>query len=355
MLLCGAAGYFVARMLLEKSFRVFHCWKGCLPFLAALVALVCVMEFDLLGYERRLPGTADVASVEVQVSTTRPYDSGAYGEIDTEDPQVLEAVLAVHQAIIDNKDAIEGGGVNPEEAAVWTDSAQGLTDSARGWTYVAFQVDYTLQSGKVLSRQYDCEIPVTAWDLDDPDSLSAKLDALMNLPQVRQQLYGLDDYADDQLVGVGLDSWEPNADGGGIETVTLSREASQAVLQAVRADLADGSLGRHYLMDSQERLDNCFVNDLEFTFYLPNLVQTQGDRTYDAQAAATTTIVTVTLQTTAKRTLAALEQAGVLERPARLLTQSQLDQAMDAMWANDDSWDGIDLGDYTWAVFGEEG
>lgn len=35
---------------------------------------------------------------------------------------------------------------------------------------------------------------------------------------------------------------------------------------AVQADLADGSLGRRYLLENQARLENCYVNDLILTF-----------------------------------------------------------------------------------------
>lgn len=94
-------------MLLEKSFRVFCYWKGCVPFLAALVVLVCVMEFDLTGFERRVPDEDDVASVQIWGMETEPYDSGDWWGFDSQDPETIRAVLAAHQAIVENKAAIE--------------------------------------------------------------------------------------------------------------------------------------------------------------------------------------------------------------------------------------------------------
>lgn len=53
LLLWGAAGYFVAEMLLRKKFWVFRgSWKGCVVLLCCLTAAMCLMEFDVTGFER---------------------------------------------------------------------------------------------------------------------------------------------------------------------------------------------------------------------------------------------------------------------------------------------------------------
>jgi ABC-2 type transport system permease protein len=213
-----------------------------------------------------------------------------------------------------------------------------------------FRVDYTLRSGKVLSRVYD-EIPVYQEDLDDADSLTAKLDALVNLSQVRQEGYRLDEYTDDQLVGVTLSGYR--AQEGSVDySVSISRDVEEKLLQAVRADLADGSLGRRYLMDDQERLDNCFVNDLEFTFYIPVEQEREDLPAEQTWVEGYTYCCTVTLQTTAKRTLAVLEEAGVLEEPMQLMTHTQWEQAVNDLAEDDGSWRDGDLDDYAWATIG---
>jgi ABC-2 type transport system permease protein len=345
MLICGAAGYFAARMLLEKSFRVFYCWKGCLPFLAALVALACIMEFDLLGYERRVPSTADVSCVEVTLFSTAPYDTGSGGAIKTEDPEILQAVIAVHQSVVDNKREIEAAEISVDDQDRWSSLSY-------------FQVDYTLQSGKVLSRIYSDRLPLNREDLDDPDTLTGRLDALVNLIQVRQEVYGLDDYTDDQLVGMELTGFQTEDTDYTEYTVSVSRSAREAILQAVRADLADGSLGRRYLLNDQERRDNCFINDLKLTFNFP--VEEEGDlnvsRPEESETVgySQTITVTLTLQTTATRTLAALQQAGVLEEPIQLFTHTQWNQAVSDLEREDGTWQDGDLDAYAWAILGKD-
>lgn len=347
MLLCGTAGYFIARMLLEKSFRVLRYWKGCVPFLAALVVLVCVMEFDLTGFERRVPDGEDVASVEVWSINTKPYDSGSHVAFHSEDPEVIRAVLEVHRAIVEDKDAIEDAQNSWSE---WEETESGYSVQTRGMS--GFEVRYTLKDGGTVSRDYSYSVPVAAWDMNDPGSLTAKLDALVNEPSVVEMVYAISGGAGEglragDLIEVSLTNC--NFAGDDVRNVTVSREARERVYEAVMADLKEGNLGRRYLMDDEERMNNCFINDLEFTFYCRN---TQAEDRF-AQPVDTTRSVTVTLQTTAVHTLAVLAEPGVLESPAQLATKAQDAMAYDAYEENDESWAGIDRSDYIWAMLGE--
>ncbi|MGN0969064.1 MAG: hypothetical protein ACI4O3_07310 [Oscillospiraceae bacterium] len=348
MLLCGAAGYFLARMLLEKSFRVFHCWKGCVPFLAALAVLVCVMEFDLTGFERRVPDAEDVASVQVSRMYTAPYDSGDLLAMETSDPEVISAVLEAHQAVTDNKEAIERGG----------------TPGSGAWTTSGFEVVYTLKSGKTVRRDYSYEIPVSTGALDDPTSPAAKLDALVNLPQVIEKMYGLADKSAEDVISMTLSSYTPEE---GFREIAVSKDAREKVFRAVQADFAEGNLGRRYLLENEDRMENCFVNDLEIVFYrgrsdqVHEVVNSYGeveivpvpeDVPTSAEPEIITERITVTLQTTAKHTLAALQEAGVLQGQVNLFTHAQVD-AVEVQEKNGESWTGSDWEDYAWATLGE--
>ena len=343
MLLCGAVGYFLARMLLEKSFRVFRYWKGCVPFLAALVVLMCVMEFDLTGFERRVPDEDAVASVGIWGIDTKPYDTANYGATVSADPEVIRAVLAAHQAIVENKDAIEAvqsDGIGDW----WTEDEAEYSVQTRG--YSGFQVVYTLENGKSLSRDYAYNIPIFQKDLNDPESVTAKLDALVNLPQVKEQIYGLSDESGADLVDLTLTVYD--FEGDYQTSVAVTRENYARVFEAVLADLEEGNLGRRYLMDDEERMNNCFTNDLKFAFYRPNMGTTPEERSFTATAN-----FTVTLQTTAKHTLTVLGELGVLESPAQLITKAQEEAGRSAWSENGESWAGIDRNDYVWATLGE--
>ncbi len=363
MLLCGAVGYFVARMLLEKSFRVFHCWKGCVPFLAALAVLVCVMELDLTGFERRVPAESEVASVSIKRMYTAPYDAGSYMNFESADPEVIRAVLEAHQAIAENKDAIESV---LEDGGYWgqfEETEEGYTVQTGGLS--GFRVTYTLKDGGTLIRDYSDSVPVFQEDLSDPESLTARLDALANQPSVVKALYGLDGSAGeslqvDDLIEITLSSLILADDGGDAawsynwDDVAVSQEAYAQIYDAVMADLEEGGLGRRYLMDDEERMNNCFVNDLEFTFYSRPAAAAESDvPTAEAsEAIGVTQTFTVTLQTTARHTLAALQETGVLTGPVDLLTQAQREKAELAWYENGNSWAGLDMEDFIWAVIG---
>ncbi len=362
MLICGTAGYFIAKMLLEKSFRVFHCWKGCLPLLAALMLLVCIMEFDVTGYEQRVPDVEDVESVFVYNVSTVPYDEGRYLDMETADPEVIRAVLAVHQAIVEDKDTIE----DDPYGGVWGEDTK-LGYSVRIKDYAYFNVSYLLESGKVVNRDYT--VPVFAEDLNDPNSLTAKLDTLINLPRVIESEYGLSDESADNIIEMSLSSYYIGDGYDGYEDVIISEDACEKVFDAVMADFAEGNIGRRYLMDDEERMNNCFVNDLEIVFYRGKSVEktdaegavyettVEVPRPTDMSASTEPDIITeritVTLQTTSKHTIAALAEIGVLEKPVNLLTRAQLEMVNNAWAESGESWTNVDLADFTWNIIGE--
>ena len=358
MLISGTVGYFLARMILEKSFRVFGCWKGCLPFLAALVVLVCVMEFDVTGFERKVPAEKQVASVTVTGMYSMPYDEAQHGAIiNSADPEIIHAVLDLHQTVVDNKKELDR-----------SDYYSASEQSVNGDYYVAtgastgFNVSYFLKNGDVISRDYN-NIPIHADEQEDLQTVSGKMNALINLPQVVESTYGLTDEKAENLFRVTLSSYYVDEDYDGYMDVEVSQEAWEDVLNAVKADLAEGNIGRRYLMNDQERMDNCLVNDLAFVFYVPVQEKTavkQADVEvyvnqtmpveYVDDKQVVTNKITVTLQTTAQHTLAALRRAGVLEGEVNLLTQAQMEQVNGKWGAQGGTWKGIDLTEYTWAV-----
>ena len=299
LLLWGAAGYFVAEMLLRKKFWVFRgSWRGCAALLACLCLGMCLMEFDALGYESRVPDPAQVQSVSLHTGSTAPYDDyNSLARPDARTPEEIGAVTALHRSITARKGELE----NAEMAYTYTQTADGLEVEASAWTQVRLR--YTLKNGAVLSRNYD--IPITQAALDDPDTPAARLDAILNDPASVEAAYLSALETGDPLISAEVTVYDREEDYYLTEAVDSG--AIQGLLDAVKADLADGSLGRRYLLENEARMDNCYINDLLFTF------RGAGSRGVYS--------VSVTLQTTARRTLDALEEAGF--DTGLLLTQAQ--------------------------------
>ncbi len=64
----GFIGYFSAEMLIRKTFKVFKSYKGFIGFALVLSLLLCSIEFDLYGYERRIP-----LDNKVEIAAMSPY------------------------------------------------------------------------------------------------------------------------------------------------------------------------------------------------------------------------------------------------------------------------------------------
>ncbi|KXG09356.1 DUF6449 domain-containing protein [Anoxybacillus rupiensis] len=64
-------GFLVAEMVIEKTWRVFHKWKGYVYFLLPMLLVGTVLYFDLTGYEKRMPKLADIEKVYFGDSVSR--------------------------------------------------------------------------------------------------------------------------------------------------------------------------------------------------------------------------------------------------------------------------------------------
>lgn len=307
LLLWGAAGYFVAEMLLRKKFWVFRgSWKGCVVLLCCLTAAMCLMEFDVTGFERRVPDPARVQSVSLDAGSTAPYDDANGQGLLLDGPEDIAAVTELHRAIVARKAAIEGAEADYSYEQL--DSGLEVETSGQAWV----QLRYTLTDGSVVTRSY--RIPLTQEALNDPDTPAARLDALLNAPGQAEKAYFGAMAEGDYLISAVVT--QPHYDEEGAyyyDEKPVDSAGLEELWSAVQADLADGSLGRRYLLENQARLENCYVNDLILTFRRAGqAARADGSDTYS---------VTVTLQTTGARTLAALEQYGFdLDS---LLTQAQ--------------------------------
>ncbi|MBQ7714148.1 MAG: hypothetical protein IJT71_04575 [Oscillospiraceae bacterium] len=167
MALAGLLGYFIAEMLLQKSFRVLRSgWRGALAVMASLVALGCAMTFDLTGYEHYIPHADDVARVSIDLSI---YSGSAHCSVTLDDPDAILLADAAHRAVINDKQRQQANGdYVPDD------------DGIVGGYFV---VTYQLKNGGVVRRRYN---PLTLYEneLGDPSSPAAALTALYNDPSV---------------------------------------------------------------------------------------------------------------------------------------------------------------------------
>ena len=311
LLVCGAVGYFAAEMLLKKSFRIFSTsWKGLLVFALCMTAAMAVLELDLTGFERRVPDPNQVVQVRVSSVRTYPSDSADWANIDTQDPEVIRAVTELHAAITARKAEYEreDRGSRYEEQV----TSDGLHVDAETMSTDSVHLTYITLSGAAVQREYD--VPFRAEDLDTPGTPGQLLTALVNRPQDKVASY-FPKYLDDwRLVDISLDSAVGDGrEGYGKEAVSVPTEWRDRLMEAVRSDLAAGRLGVRYLLDDMDRMENCYYNDLQFSFHKDSSNQLERGGTS----------VTVTLQKTATDTMRVLEDMGLLDE-VDLMTRAEV-------------------------------
>ncbi len=317
MVLGGLIGYFAAEMLLRKTFRVLRrSWKGALALCLALTAAALTMNYDLIGFNRA-PSRYNVVSVYLWGPYTYPSDSASHFDIYCTDSEDIEAVLALHQAIARDQQELQdrlehdrySTGYDPENPD------QPLVQSQNVY------FSYNLADGSRLTREYTLQLYST--DLEDPNSVASLLNSIINAPDAIENSYFSGVESQDAFDSLAEASVE-NVYNAGSQTYdsleVLSEADRNALLAAVRSDLAAGRLGQRYLFDDKERNDTCCLADLKLSFFKTIKDPDQYGQLWEHDWSTT---VTIGLQITATDTIACLEELGLIDENHQLTTHTE--------------------------------
>ncbi|MBR3077747.1 MAG: hypothetical protein IKH07_07470 [Oscillospiraceae bacterium] len=217
-------GWFGSSMMVERTVKVFKnkkVWLGFAAFAGVLVLTVLCLKYDVLGFQRRVPETAQVESVEI-------WTKGSYGDreadcIELTAPEDIDLVRAFHSR------------------AVRSDSLEHSSRDPFGYdSYDDIHVLYHLKGGGTLRRVYAVQVQSMNEDFSDLSGLYCRPDIVAawyekTLPQQPER------YAHVTLYGVteheyGLGRQESMS---GEELECKDRSALRA---AVLADAAAGRL-----------------------------------------------------------------------------------------------------------------
>ena len=298
VLLWAAVGYFVAEMLLCKSFRVWKSWKGCAVLACLLCLLFAAVELDWFGYEGRVPQPDQVQSIRIYSAPTgAPYDA-AYsngGAMVITQPEQIEEIIALHQAIVDQRGRQDEFG----------DDSIYLT------------LEYTLSNGQTFRRRYS-SVLVFQNETDTPGTVTYAAQALLNDRDYVRTLYGLDDHGQDRLVEAYLNNMWSEDTQSYQDSRYLDRATGQdleKLWQAVLLDFDQGTIGVRYLFENgQARNENTYTADLNFVWE-----QGAPGGAYVADE------LSITLTPQASHTLAVLSELGVdVESGDLLMTHQQM-------------------------------
>ncbi|AKL94017.1 hypothetical protein CACET_c05070 [Clostridium aceticum] len=141
--LSSLLGYFIAEMLIQKSFKVWSTYKGYIAYLVLLLVILTGLKMDVTGYVARVPNSEDVEKVYFHYSL---YPWNRFEEELTELAEAaamedltyitnyffhaeenIENIIKLHETLIENPSFVSGRS-----------------------QYII----YTLKNGKHLIRQY---------------------------------------------------------------------------------------------------------------------------------------------------------------------------------------------------------
>lgn len=254
LLLAGAfIGWFGAEMLLKKSFRVFGRHWGSFGFCClALLALMLCTELDVVGFERRVPATAEVESVTIVTADV----------VTLAEPESIDLVRAFHEDVVAHKAQQDQGG-----SQIFFDQ--------NGRTLLRCELKYQLRNGSEVSRGY-----YLPYEPGSPSGTDAEaLQQLVNCPEA---------ISDRKRTRIAVS--EETLVGGSVRSVMRADECAAA---AGCPDAVEYILGAAYglaptevrALDERERnrLVNGYVLDCAWNsgVFLSELYDEEGPATYE--------------------------------------------------------------------------
>lgn len=131
-------GWFASSMMVERTVKVFKnkkVWLGFAACAAVLTLTVLGLKYDVLGFQRKVPETGQIASVEI-------WTTGDYGEpgtdcIELTAPEDIDLVRAFHKRVLESS-AVERSG-----------------RELFGYDGYGVHILYHLQGGGTLRRVYE--------------------------------------------------------------------------------------------------------------------------------------------------------------------------------------------------------
>lgn len=245
-------GYFVGKMLLQKTIHVFRSgWLGLGACCLALLLAFGAAELDLFGYSRYLPERS-----AVQAAGLTHYQSN--GLYTTQDDAFIQDVLNLHTAAVSEKSKQEHRRHAYQLGTDYTEQ---------------FYITYRMTDGTLTERYYS--IVYSEADLEDPDSLISRFSALYNSPGSVLIRTGFDTPRTEKNV---LSCYVSSFDTG--ESLELTGRDAWRVYTACLDDINAGLLGAEDVSGSGSTKEAGNYTPLNLIFTVTTQVPGQTDSLY---------------------------------------------------------------------------
>ena len=235
-------GFFVCRMLLQRTVKVFGKgnWLRLAALLTAIALSLGLTYFDVFGVTSRIPDPEDVESVTVAdhyiyldyfeaysmeqstdsgivtLAVDPNWQAGSVGTMTIRNTEVIREVTQIHQQLIQEGDGRKGNG--------------------NYHSYATITIFYHLKNGSTLVRYYY------------PHTNSQVMDRFRQLTDNPSFLLGFADAAE-MAQRMEYVSVQSNADTNYWELNISQKDWMEKLSYALFADAKDGTLGRNYNSD----------------------------------------------------------------------------------------------------------
>ncbi len=222
MMIGAFLGYYAAEMLMQKTLKVFPGkWKGYVATCLVLVALTVAWEYDLFGYERRIPDADEVSWVQL-----------SFGNSALEEPENISKAVALHRSILENKEENE----QAEEQYVMS-------------------IRYKFKDGRILIRKYPIRGDEEA--RNDTTSDIRQFQDLCNVYEARYDRIVPAFPVEKNNISSAYIYTDYRNENGSLASsyLNLSDEQAFALYQCLLKDLEAGTAGKLWAVTNDEYLD----------------------------------------------------------------------------------------------------
>ncbi|RDU24479.1 FUSC family protein [Anaerosacchariphilus polymeriproducens] len=235
MFIGGFFGYFIAKMILLKSFRVIkEGFRGWICYSVIIVAFMFFINSDIFGIASWIPKAEDISSVSYDIN----YEHGNIFN-KSENPR---DIIDIHKSIIENKDKII------------KDSKKAFIESEITYnSNISFT--YELKNGKKVSRHYSFMVdPNMNYE---ENSVYSKIDKFINRPEQIIATNFPPIQSPKQLDAINLDYLNTKQQ---VKTHSITGKDALIVYNAIIKDIQDGIIKNNYDSTNKESsLSSCSI------------------------------------------------------------------------------------------------
>ena len=251
VIVCIFIGYFMAEMLMQKSFRIFkkHIVTEAVVTVAVMTAFLFGLNADAFGLERKLPKQDEVVEAWADLDYPIRYEG-----------EEIVDLLATHAQIIAEKDEVIDGIARNEV------ECYGVT------------FKYVLADGSVFVRHYS--LPIDRKNPVNPDMPSGQIIAKEMEPErYKQYLLGVNYDSNMYMTGYisMYDQYQNYFE------YRLSEEEIQVLAEAIKKDIEEGNLVIYdlYSINGSDIAAEEYMNDLQMRYYNEEGIERIEDNYYD--------------------------------------------------------------------------